>query len=258
MNTKSSHLQDKVALITGASRGLGAAAAKRLARDGAFVLINYAASAGHAQAVLDEIVAAGGQGAVVRGDVSSVAGITALFEHVDAALAAAGRAPKIDILLANAGISLAAPIEAVQEADFDALMNINVKGVFFVVQQALSRINDGGRILTVSSGLSRFSIPYYIAYSATKGWVDVFTRHLALHLGPRGITVNAIAPGAIDTDFNADWLKQDGAREQMASMAALQRVGMPDDIADVIGFLAGPDSRWITGQRIEASGGAHL
>jgi 3-oxoacyl-[acyl-carrier protein] reductase len=248
----------KVAVITGSSRGLGAAAAKRLARDGFFVVLNYLRSEKDGHAVLGEVKQAGGQGVLVQGDVSNLPGITTFFEGVDAALAHAGRPAGFDVLVANAGILISKPFAETTEADFDALFDTNVKGVFFLVQQALPRIRDHGRIITLSSGLSRFANPMFSAYSATKGAIDVLTRVLAQDLGARGITVNAIAPGAIDTDMNASWIRSDAGRAQLLSRQALQQIGAPSEIADAIGFLAGPDSRWITGQRIEASGGSSL
>jgi 3-oxoacyl-[acyl-carrier protein] reductase len=144
------------------------------------------------------------------------------------------------------------------EADFDSLFDTNVKGVFFLIQNALPRLRDNGRVITLSSGLSRFANPMFTAYSATKGAIDVMTRVLAQELGARGITVNAIAPGAIDTDMNASWIRSDAGKEMLLSRQAIKKIGMPPEIADAIAFIAGPDSRWITAQRIEASGGSSL
>jgi 3-oxoacyl-[acyl-carrier protein] reductase len=248
----------KVAVVTGSSRGLGAAAAQRLARDGFFVVLNYLRSASAGEAVLAEVQQAGGKGILVQGDVSTLPGISAFFEGVDAALKQAGLPAAVDVLVANAGILISKPFAQTTEADFDALFDTNVKGVFFLVQQALPRLRDNGRIITLSSGLSRFANPMFTAYSATKGAVDVMTRVWAQELGARGITVNAIAPGAIDTDMNADWLRADAGRTMLLARQALKKIAAPPEIADAIAFLAGPDSRWITGQRIEASGGSSL
>jgi NAD(P)-dependent dehydrogenase (short-subunit alcohol dehydrogenase family) len=248
----------KVAVITGSSRGLGAAAARRLARDGFFVVVNYVRSKKDGEAVLRELQEAGGKGALVQGDVSNLAGIRSFFERVDAALESNGLPASIDVLVANAGILISKPFSQTTESDFDSLFDTNVKGVFFLVQNALPRLRDNGRIVTLSSGLSRFANPMFTAYSATKGAIDVMTRVLAQELGLRGITVNAIAPGAIDTDMNADWLRSEAGRTMLMSRQALKQVAVPQDIADAIAFLAGPDSRWITGQRIEASGGSSL
>jgi NAD(P)-dependent dehydrogenase (short-subunit alcohol dehydrogenase family) len=248
----------KVAVVTGSSRGLGAAAARRLARDGFFVVVNYVKSKKDGEEVLLAIQKAGGKGALVQGDVSNLAGIGSFFERVDAALAGNGLPASFDVLVANAGILISKPFSQTTEADFDSLFDTNVKGVFFLVQNALPRLRDNGRIITLSSGLSRFANPMFTAYSATKGAIDVMTRVLAQELGARGITVNAIAPGAIDTDMNASWLREEAGRTMLMSRQALKKVGEPPEIADAIAFLAGTDSRWITGQRIEASGGSSL
>ncbi len=250
--------ETKVALITGASRGLGAAAAARLARDGLFVLINANRSRGAADELLAAIRRDGGDGAVVVGDVASVAGVRALWEAVDRALDEAGLPRSIDVLVANAGALLVSPFVEVSEADFDALFDLNVKGVFFLVQGALPRLRDGGRVITLGTGLTRVASPVHSAYAATKGAIDVLTRVWAQLLGPRGITVNSVAPGAIDTDMNRESFADPGFREFVTSHAALRRVGHADDIADVVAFLASDASRWVTAQRIEASGGYHL
>jgi 3-oxoacyl-[acyl-carrier protein] reductase len=253
-NRKSS----KVAVITGSSRGLGAAAAKRLALDGFFVVVNYVRSANDGEKVLRDLRKAGGKGVLVQGDVSHMDGIASFFKRVDSALKGEGLPAAIDVLVANAGILISKPFAETTEADFDALFDTNVKGVFFLIQNALPRLRDDGRIVTLSSGLSRYANPLFTAYSATKGAIDTMTRVLAQDLGVRGITVNTVAPGAIDTDMNAGWIRSEPGRTALLSRQALKRVGEPPEIADVISFLAGPDSRWITGQRIEASGGSSL
>lgn len=251
-------LNGKVAVITGGSRGLGRATALRLAADGATVAVHYRADDEAAQSAVAQIREAGGRAVAVQGELGGTAGLDSFFANLDAALEAETGDTGFDILVVNAGVNVAATIADTTEAQFDTVFDLNVKGVFFLVQKALGRLRDGGRVITLSSGLSRFAYPQYIAYSASKGAIDVFTRVLAKELGPRGITVNAVAPGAIDTDMNKDFLANPGMREMLASIAALGRVGMPDDIGDVMSFLAGEDSRWVTGQRIEASGGAHL
>jgi 3-oxoacyl-[acyl-carrier protein] reductase len=248
----------RIAVITGSSRGLGAATARRLAKEGFFVVVNYVRSQKDGDAVLRDIREAGGKGALVQGDVSSLEGIRAFLAGVDAALKSNGLPPSIDVLVANAGVLISKPFSETTEADFDSLFDTNVKGVFFLVQGALPRMRDNGRIITLSSGLSRFANPMFTAYSATKGAIDVMTRILAQELGARGITVNAIAPGAIDTDMNAGWLRSEAGRTMLLGRQAIKKIGTPAEIADAIAFLASPDSRWITAQRIEASGGSSL
>lgn len=247
----------KVAVVTGSSRGLGAAMAARLARDGFVVVVNHRASETEGVKVVDGIRAQGGRAVLVQGDVASVEGVKAFWRATDAALQKELGHHRVDVLVANAGIIEQRAFAEVDEAGFDALFNTNVKGVFFLVQHALSRLNDGGRIVTVGSGLSRVANPLFAAYSATKGAVDVMTRSWAADLGARGITVNTVAPGPIDTDMNP-WLRTPQGAATASGVTALRRVGHAEDIADAVSFLAGPDSRWVTAQRMEASGGYHL
>ncbi|QQR90997.1 MAG: SDR family oxidoreductase [Myxococcales bacterium] len=259
MNTKSiKRLSGKLAVITGSSRGLGRATALRLASDGANIVINYKNNREAAEQVKQQVEATGSKALLVQGDLSSVAGIQSFYDQLKKELKAADLAERIDILVASAGIIHEAVIEETSEEDFDRLFNLNIKGVFFLVQKALPMMKEGGRIVTLSSGLARYSIPPYIAYAATKGAIEVLTRYLAQYLGPRGITVNCIAPGAINTDMNKERLENPQFRNAIANAAALRRIGEADDIADAIAFLVSEDSRWITAQRIEASGGAIL
>jgi NAD(P)-dependent dehydrogenase (short-subunit alcohol dehydrogenase family) len=251
-------VQNKIAVITGSSRGLGAAAARRLAGDGFIVVVNYVRSQADGEKVVRDIREKGGKAILVQGDVSTVSGVDAFYRGVDAGLAKEGLPGQFDVLVANAGVMVSKPFAETTEADFDHVYDTNVKGVFFLIQRALPRLRDNGRIVTLSSGLSRFANPMFTAYSGTKGAIDVMTRVWAQELGVRGITVNAIAPGAIDTDMNAGWLRSEQGRQMLMSRQAIKRVAVAEEIGDAISFLAGPDSRWITAQRIEASGGSTL
>ena len=251
-------LDGKVAVITGSSRGLGRAMALRLAQDGALVAVNYRSARDAAAEVVSEIETRGGRAFAVQGDMSTVSGVEAFFAGLDKELESRAGDTHFDIFIPNAGVSTMGEIEKTSEDEFDRVFDLNVKGVFFGIQNAIPRLRDGGRIITLSSGLTRFSYPAYAAYSATKGAIDVLTQILAKQLGPRGITVNAVAPGAIDTDFNAAWIKSEQAQAHLSSIAAMGRVGQASDIQGVVAFLACDDSGWVTAQRIEASGGAYL
>lgn len=248
----------RVALVTGASRGLGRAIALRLAKDGFVVAVHYGKSRGPADEAVQEIEAGGGQAFTVQAEISEVKSIRHMFEQLDAELTRRTGAAKFDVLVNNAGTAIAKPVEEYTEEDFDYQFALNVKGLFFVTQLALPRLRDGGRIINIGTGLTRFSMPPYAVYAASKGAVDVLTQNLAAQYGSRGITVNTLAPGAIDTDLNAGWLRTDEGRNQITSVQAVKRIGVPNDIADAASFLASEDSRWVTGQRIEASGGMNL
>ncbi|MEN7504757.1 MULTISPECIES: SDR family oxidoreductase [unclassified Saccharothrix] len=234
----------RTALVTGASRGIGRAIALRLAADGLRVVVHY----GRDEVAAKEVVAAAGGGAfAVR---------ASLPDEVDALFA---DLPELDVVVNNAGIGLLNPIEDVTPDEFDEVFGVNVRAPFFVVQRALPLLRDGGRIVNISSGVTRIAFPEGIAYSMTKGALDTFTRTLAQHLGPRGITVNTVAPGVVDTDVNAGWLRGNPEAEAaMAARSALGRIGQPGDIADVVSFVASADARWVTGAWIDATGGAHL
>ncbi len=247
----------KTALVTGGSRGLGRAMAQRLARDGFFVALTYRSAAREARQVVEAIEAEGGAAVALQADVSQVASIEALFKALDEVLEARFEDRGLDVLVNNAGIIEHGRLGETSEAAFDALFDTNVKGALFVTQRGAERLREGARVIMLGSGLTRFARPEYIAYAASKGAVDTLTMYLAQELGPRGITVNMVAPGPIDTDMNPGLRAEQGA-QWASSIAALGRVGHADDIADVVSFLASPDSRWVTAQRIEASGGAWL
>lgn len=247
-----------VAVVTGASRGLGRAMALRLAADGHVVVVHYQRQHEAATAVADEIERCGGRALVVQGSLASVLGIEEFYTQLDQVLVATTGSNQFDHLVCNAGAIHAATVEHTSEAAFDALFDVNVKGVFFAIQKALPRLRSGGSIVTLGSGLTRFAYPQYVAYAASKGAVDALTRVLAKDLGAQGITVNTVAPGPVDTDLNADWLRHPAAREHIAAQTALGRVAEPSDVEGVVSFLCSPASRWVTGQRIEVSGGIHL
>jgi NAD(P)-dependent dehydrogenase (short-subunit alcohol dehydrogenase family) len=255
---RASESKEKVALVTGASRGIGRAIAVRLAKDGVLIVVHYCCDKKAAAATVREIEKNGGRAFAVQADFSSLKGVRALFEATDKRLQDLLGRREFDILVNNAGISLGAGIEQTNEAEFDELVSVNMKAPFFIIQQALPRLRDGGRIITISSGTSRIAMPEEVAYAMTKRALDSLTLALAKELGPRGITVNTVAPGITDTDFQADWLRDPKARKFAASVSALGRVGLPEDIADIAAFLASSDARWITGAFIDATGGSLL
>ena len=250
-------LDGKVALVTGASRGLGRAIALRFASEGATVAVHYGRSADLARDVVSEIESQGGRAFAVGADLTSLAEIEALFESLDEKLEALTGRAGLDILVNNAGVVEYAEMEATTEAQFDMLFGTNVKGLFFVTQRALSRLRDGGRIINVTSLVSRTVFPGVTAYAMTKGAVDVLTHHLASAMGARGITVNGLAPGAIDTEMNP-WLRTAEGEQMALSLQAMQRVGQPDDIANAALLLASRDAGWITANYIDVSGGSKL
>jgi 3-oxoacyl-[acyl-carrier protein] reductase len=241
-------LQGKVALVTGASRGIGRAIALRLARDGAAVVVNYSGSEPQAREVVGEVEKAGGRAVSVQADVSRVADVVRLF---DATLEHLGR---LDILVNNAGVILYKPLADTTEEEFDRLFAVNVKGTFLCCQQAARRMADGGRIVNFSSSTTALMLPTYAAYVATKGAVEQLSHVLAKELGSRQITVNVVSPGPTDTElFGQGKTEQD--KQRFAQMAALGRLGQPQDIADVVAMLCSDDARWITGQNIRVNGG---
>lgn len=245
----------KIALITGASRGIGRAAALSLAAKGVSVIGTYHSNKVEADRMAAEITTKGGGTAMLQLDTGVVADFGAFAESVHATLKSFGR-ERFDYLVNNAGVGLHKPFAETTEADFDRLMNIHFKGVYFLTQAMLPLIEDGGRILNISSGLARFSMPGASAYAAMKGGVEVLTRYLAKELGPRGIVVNTLAPGAIETDFNGGTVRDNKhVNDLVASATALGRAGKPDDIGGAIAALLDDATGWINGQRIEASGG---
>lgn len=244
----SKKLSGKVALVTGSSRGIGRAIAERLSRDGAAVAVNYISNADGAEETAADIKAGSGDAIALQADISKLEDLHRLFDQT---IEHYGR---LDILINNAGIRISKNVADIDEAEYDRLFAINVKGTFFACQQAARRFSDGGRIINISSAVTRMMLPAYSIYAASKGAVDQITRVLAKELGGRHITVNAVAPGPVDTELFRDG-KSDEQIQQMAQMAALGRVGEVQDIADAVAFLASDDARWITGQCIHVNGG---
>ena len=246
----------KIALVTGTSRGLGRNMALALARQGVDVIGTYHSNKAEADATAAAIAALGRKAAMFQLDTGDVARFPAFAADLKQALAAKWGRANFDFLVNNAGIGVHAPFAETTEADFDRLMNIHLKGVFFLTQALLPLIADGGRIVNLSSGLTRFALPGYAAYSAMKGAVEVLTRYLAKELGPRGIAVNTIAPGAIETDFGGGAVRDNKQINAfIASVTALGRPGLPDAIGPAVAALLTEDNRWINAQRIEISGG---
>ncbi|WP_438445207.1 SDR family oxidoreductase [Gorillibacterium sp. sgz5001074] len=251
-------LKGRVAVVTGASRGIGRAIALRLAAEGALVAVHYGTRNDAAEETVAAIHASGGQAFTVGAEFESLDGVERFLQGLDKELNRRTGMNQFDILVNNAGIGTSPSFEATSEDEFDLLFAINVKAPFFIVQKSLERIRDGGRIVNISSGVTRIAYPHIMAYNLTKGAINTFTLHLAQLLGPRGITVNSVMPGIVDTDINASWLHTPEGRKYAADMSALGRIGEPSDIADIVAFAVSPDSRWITGQMIDATGGSHL
>ena len=248
-----------IVLITGGSRGLGRNAALAAARSGIDVVLTYRQQATEAQAVVAELESLGRRAVALPLDVGDVASFEAFAAHLQQTLRSHWQRERFDFLVNNAGMGVHAPITETTEAQFDALVNVHLKGVFFLTQRLLPLMNDGGRILNLSSGLARFALPGYAAYAAMKGAIEVLSRYLAKELGPRGIAVNVVAPGAIETDFG-DGAVRDNAQLNafIASQTALGRVGVAEDIGPLVAALLQPATRWVNAQRIEASGGMFL
>jgi NAD(P)-dependent dehydrogenase (short-subunit alcohol dehydrogenase family) len=246
----------KIALVTGASRGLGRNTAVALARKGIDVIGTYHSDKAEADATVAAVEALGCKAAIFQLDTGKVSTFPAFVAEVKQALHAKWTRPTFDYLVNNAGIGIHASFATTTEADFDRLMNVHFKGVFFLTQALLPLIADAGRIVNISSGLTRFSLPGYAAYAAMKGGIEVLTRYLAKELGGRGIGVNTVAPGAIETDFGGGAVRDNKqVNDFIASVTAMGRPGLPDDIGPAIASLLADDNRWITAQRIEISGG---
>ncbi|MCU0654880.1 MAG: SDR family oxidoreductase [Polyangiaceae bacterium] len=251
--------QRRIALITGGSRGLGKSMALQLAERGVDTILTYRARAQEAQDVVAQVEARGGKAAALALDVGRSATFPAFIEGLRGKLREVWGRERLDALVNNAGMGHHAAFAETSEEQFDELMNVHLKGTFFLSQRMLPLIEDGGRILHISTGLARFTFPGYSAYAAMKGGVEVLTRYMAKELGPRRITVNVLAPGAIETDFGGGAVRDNADLNRMiAAQTALGRVGLPDDIGGAVALLLSPESGWITGQRVEFSGGMML
>jgi NAD(P)-dependent dehydrogenase (short-subunit alcohol dehydrogenase family) len=252
-------LDGKVALVTGGSRGIGRAIAERLGRDGAVVAVAYARDRAAADEVVERIGKDGGRAFTIQAELGRHGDAAALWASFDDQITSHFPRAGVDVIVNNAGIGRSSDLASLTEEEFDEVFAVNVRAPFFIVQHGLERLRDGGRIINISSGAARLALPEIIAYGSTKGALDTFTLNLAKHLGPRGITANSVAPGIVDTDVNAGWLRGDAeAQAHAASLAALGRIGQPEDIADIVAFLASDDARWVTGRTIDATGGAGL
>lgn len=258
MNT-SAPIAAPIALVTGGSRGLGRNTALKLAAQGTDVILTYRSNRAEAEAVVAQIEQLGRRAVALPLDVGDSRSFDAFAAQLRDALAQHWQRERFEFLVNNAGIGIHAGLADTTEAQFDQLVNIQFKGVFFLTQTLLPLIADGGRIVNISTGLTRFALPGYAAYASMKGAIEVLSKYMAKELGPRGIAVNVVAPGAIETDFG-DGVVRDNAQLNafIASQTALGRVGVPDDIGGVVASLLTPANGWINAQRIEASGGMFL
>ncbi|MFL0166412.1 SDR family oxidoreductase [Candidatus Clostridium helianthi] len=242
------NLEGKVAIITGASRGIGSAIARQLSALGAKVVVNYSNNAVKAEEVVEEITKSGEQAVAIKADVSNIKDVERLFSETITKFG------KVDILVNNAGVILYKLLSDVTEEEFDKLFNINVKGTYFACQQAMKHMEDNGRIINFSTSVVGSMFPTYSVYAATKGAVEQITRQLAKEFGPKKITINAVAPGPINTElFNVG--KTDEQIEAIRQMNSFGRIGEPDDIANAIEFLVSNKAQWITGQTLRINGG---
>lgn len=251
-------LTGKTALVTGASRGIGRAIALRLAQDGALIAVHFVNNHAAATATVKEIEANGGQAFSIQAELGSLSEITRMFADLDNELVKRTGGATFDILVNNAGIGIAGRLEETTPEIFDRLFDVNVKGLFFVTQQASARLREGGRIINISSQVALRAYPDCIAYAATKAAVNHITVGLAGQLGSRGITVNAVAPGMTATDFVTGYLNDANYVQMVKAGTALGRIGQPTDIAGIVACLASNDAGWVTGQVIYATGGMQL
>lgn len=251
-------LKDRTALVTGGGRGIGRAVARRLAAEGALVAVHYGSDEDAARETVATITGDGGRAFALRGPLGVPDDVRTVYERLDAGLDGLGAPAALDILVNNAGFNVRGGVAEVTPRDFDRLMAVHARAPLFLVQEGLRRMREGGRIINISSAATRVALPSSLAYSMAKGALEAFTRTLAKELGPRQITVNAVAPGFVRTDLNRHRWATPEAEAEHAAYSVFGRMGRPADIADVVAFLASPDSRWVTGQCLDASGGTGL
>lgn len=246
-------------MVTGGSRGLGKEMAISLAKKGVDVIITYRNNEESAAAVVKEIEQAGRKGAALHLDMAQLKSLDGFVKKVGETLQAKWNVKTFDYLINNAGMGATVPFEKVTEDVFDEFLNVHFKGVYFLTQKSLPYLNNGGSIINISTGTTRFANPGYSVYASMKGAIEVFTKYLAKELGGRGITANVVAPGPIETDFNTGAIKNNPQmKERLSGLSPLGRVGEADDIGPVVAFLCTEDAKWINGQRIEVSGGINV
>jgi NAD(P)-dependent dehydrogenase (short-subunit alcohol dehydrogenase family) len=250
----------KIALVTGGSRGLGRNMALSLAEKGHDVILTYQTQQAKADEVVGQIEAMGRKAIALGFDAGDISALGGFVDRVSEALRKVWNADRFDFLINNAGIGATIPFEKATEADFDQFMNIHFKSVYFLCQRTLPILNTSGRIINISTGTTRFSNPGYSIYASMKGAIEVFSRYLAKEIGSRGITVNVVAPGPVETDFNNAGIRNAPPERKnfMIGATALGRIGQPEDIGGVVAFLCSEEAGWINGQRIEVSGGINL